>query len=79
MSLFGGEPLLRKAFIPQFIEFANSTAMKYDKDIAYSMTTNGTLWDEHTAFFVKQLKIRCQLSLDGIEAAHKRSSLLSVW
>lgn len=69
ITLFGGEPLMRKDFLPWFIKTAVTEAQKMDKRVGFSMTTNGTLLDRKTADLLKKAKVHIHLSSDGTPQA----------
>jgi uncharacterized protein len=68
--LFGGEPLMRKEFLPWIIQTALTEAKKMNKHIRFSLTTNGTLLDRETADLLKRGNVHIHLSADGKAEAH---------
>lgn len=60
----GGETLLNKKFIKQFLK--ESESLNY----SYSFTTNGTLIDDEIIELIKRYNIFLQISLDGIKKVH---------
>jgi radical SAM protein with 4Fe4S-binding SPASM domain len=63
-GLVGGEPLLRKDIF-EILEYARK------KDLATSMSTNGTLIDKEIAKKLKEVNIsEVSVSLDGLESFH---------
>jgi uncharacterized protein len=65
LTLFGGEPLIRKDFLPWFLKTAVAEGKKANKKVGFSMTTNGTLLDRETADLLKRGKVHIHLSADG--------------
>lgn len=70
ITLFGGEPLIRKDFLPWFLKTAVTEAKKMNKQVGFSMTTNGTLLDRETADLLKRGRVHIHLSADGNAEAH---------
>lgn len=70
ITLFGGEPLIRKDFIPWLINTAQAQALEMKKKVTFSMTTNGTLLDREIGEVLKKAKVHIQLSADGNAKAH---------
>ncbi|MCC6442523.1 MAG: radical SAM protein [Armatimonadetes bacterium] len=67
---FGGEPMLGFAAIQSIIEYSNQKALELQKNITYSMTTNGTLFDEERVAYLKKHGCTPLLSLDGPKEIH---------
>jgi uncharacterized protein len=75
--LFGGEPLVRKDIIPWFLETARKEAKARDKQVGFSITSNGTLLDREIGEVLKREKVHFRLSADGIAEAqnvHRRQA-----
>jgi uncharacterized protein len=70
ITLFGGEPLIRKDFLPWFLKTAATEAKKMNKRVNFSMTTNGTLLDRETADLLKRARVHIHLSADGNAETH---------
>jgi uncharacterized protein len=67
---FGGEPLLAFPTIRAIVEYANKAATNNDRQISYSMTTNGTLLNEEILEFCGASKIGTLISIDGLPEVH---------
>jgi uncharacterized protein len=61
----GGEPLLEFDLIKATVDYAKEKLKNSDKKIAFSMTTNGTLFNDKILSYMKKNKITFMLSLDG--------------
>lgn len=62
ISFYGGEPLLCVPLMKEIIEYIKSK--KVNREIVYSMTTNGVLLNKYMDFLVEN-KIKLTISLDG--------------
>jgi len=67
---FGGEPLLAFDLMQLTVDYGEWQAERYRKQLAFSMTTNGTLFDEEKLRFCREHGIRFLLSIDGDEETH---------
>jgi len=70
LLFFGGEPLLAFDLIQFTVEYGDYQAALMGKRISYSMTTNGTLFDEEKLRFCRDRRIIFLLSIDGDEETH---------
>jgi uncharacterized protein len=62
----GGEPLLHKtSWYEEIIDYINSSALKYEKKIKYSMQSNCTKLDIHKFELIAKNKIVVGTSMDG--------------
>ncbi|MCD6282117.1 SPASM domain-containing protein [bacterium] len=68
--LFGGEPLTAFDLMQLTVEYGDYRAALMGKRISYSMTTNGTLFDEEKLSFCHKHGIKFLLSIDGDEETH---------
>lgn len=72
INLFGGEPTL----CPDLIEYICSQALmragSVNKKAGFSLTTNGTRFDQRLLELTTQYNISTMLSLDGNQRAHDR-------
>lgn len=65
-AFFGGEPMLHfHDIIKPTIEWATNTGIKKEHNINFSMTTNGTLFDEDILRFLWAHDCNILLSIDG--------------
>jgi uncharacterized protein len=69
---FGGEPLLNLEVIRETIAYGHAAASQQDKQITYSIATNGTLLDEEYIAFFKHNGMEVGVSLDGPPEVHDR-------
>ena len=67
---FGGEPLLGFHTIRAIVEYADKTVADTNRNIFYTMTTNGTLITEEIGEFCRDHKIGMLLSIDGLPDVH---------
>ena len=65
IDLFGGEPLMALDVIKPLIAYAREEEKKYNKNIRFTMTTNGTLLNEDTMKFLDEEMGNIILSIDG--------------
>ncbi len=62
----GSEPLMNFKLIKAIVKYGK----EIDKDICYSMQTNGTLLNSETISFIKDNNIYTGISLDGTKESH---------
>jgi len=67
---FGGEPLLAFDLMQLTVDYGEWQAERYRKQLAFSMTTNGTLFDEEKLAFCQRHGVKFLLSIDGDEKTH---------
>ncbi len=65
-SLFGGEPLLKRATVESLVRYAAEKAGKTGTALRFKMTTNGTLLNEAFLRFANEFGIDIALSHDGL-------------
>jgi uncharacterized protein len=65
ICFFGGEPLLEFDRMREVVEYGTRAAEKAGKKIRYHVTTNGTIWSDDIAGWVRANRIGVNLSLDG--------------
>lgn len=73
---FGGEPLLAFSTIRTIVEYASGVLAGSGRTISYSLTTNGTLFNEEIADFCRAHQITPLLSIDGpaeVHDAHRKT------
>jgi uncharacterized protein len=68
--LFGGEPLLRFPFLRDAVHEARAMAKARGKEIAFSLTTNGTLVTGEIAGFLRENGVSVCVSIDGPREVH---------
>lgn len=72
LAFLGGEPLTNRAGLRRATEFAEETAKSRNMNVAFSLTTNGTLLTEDDAEFLALHGFAVTVSLDGIGKSHNR-------
>ena len=65
VDFFGGEPLLNFEMIKTIVRNTRELETKYDKNVRFTLTTNGTLLDEEKMDFINNNISNIVLSLDG--------------
>ncbi|WP_428559941.1 MAG: radical SAM protein [Solidesulfovibrio sp. DCME] len=65
VGFFGGEPLLNFPVIRKVVPYARRKAREAGKAIAFSMTTNGSLFTEEVIAFIREENIKLLISFDG--------------
>lgn len=68
ITFYGGEPLLRYSFIKKCVNY--SQRLFEQKDLHFSITTNGTLLTKEMAEFFFSNKFHLTFSIDGPEDIH---------
>ena len=68
VSFYGGEPLLRFPFIKSCVNYAYHKIL--NKELRFSITTNGTLLTPEIANYFKNNNISIAVSIDGPEHIH---------
>ncbi|WP_069931581.1 PapB family radical SAM/SPASM ranthipeptide maturase [Streptomyces agglomeratus] len=72
VNLFGGEPTLRPDLIRYICSNVRSRAESRGKNVSFSMTTNGTRFDQRLLDLTTEFEISTMLSLDGNQKAHDK-------
>lgn len=70
ISFYGGEPLLQFDLIKTIVRNSNRKAGELNKNITFSITTNGTLLTEEIINFLADNNIHVTLSIDGGPDTH---------
>lgn len=70
INLFGGEPTLRPDLLRYICEESARRAGTLGKKAGFSMTTNGTRFDQRMLDLVTEFRIATMLSIDGNRKAH---------
>ncbi|WP_096199296.1 radical SAM/SPASM domain-containing protein [Bacillus sp. FJAT-45350] len=65
--LFGGEPFLNWKQLKYIVEYGKQAAERTNKNISFSLTTNGTLLNDERIAFIKEHNIGVSVSMDGDE------------
>lgn len=65
ISFFGGEPLLNFKLIKETVEYSKQEALKFNKIVRFSITTNGSLLSDTIIKYLNDEKFSCVISFDG--------------
>jgi uncharacterized protein len=65
VDFFGGEPLMNWDVVRQLVEYGESVAPQYQKEIHFTLTTNGVALTPEIRDYLNQKCIAVVLSLDG--------------
>ncbi|SNS33944.1 uncharacterized protein SAMN05446037_100858 [Anaerovirgula multivorans] len=65
VDFFGGEPLMNFQVIKEIVEYGRSIEKKYDKNIRFTITTNGVLLNDDIMDYINQHMYNVVLSIDG--------------
>jgi uncharacterized protein len=72
IDFFGGEPLLNFETVKQTVLYARKKEKQHDKNIRFSLTTNGLLLDDEKIDFIIKHDIQLIMSHDGRPEAHNK-------
>ena len=72
LTLFGGEPLLEIDLLESLLEYGAREAECANKEMGFSLTTNGTLLDERALRLGRRYGFNFLVSVDGGPATHDR-------
>jgi uncharacterized protein len=70
ISFFGGEPLMEYEKMRIAVQYANRLSEERNVPVRYSLTTNGTLFNESILTFLKDNRFHVAVSIDGTKASH---------
>lgn len=73
INFSGGEPLLSFDVLLYFVNQFNMNFADYDISIKYSLTTNGSMFNEEVLRFLNKNNFSVQISLDGYRDLHNRT------
>ena len=65
ITFFGGEPLLNFRTIKQVVTYAKEKAQQHNKDVHFSITTNGTILSKEVIEYLNENKFSVVISFDG--------------
>ncbi|HYH05229.1 MAG TPA: thioether cross-link-forming SCIFF peptide maturase, partial [Bacillota bacterium] len=65
VDFFGGEPLMNFEVVKQLVEYGGAAADQLDKEIHFTLTTNGVALTEAVRQYLNDHQIAVVLSLDG--------------
>jgi uncharacterized protein len=72
LAFLGGEPLANRAALQIISTYASEKAVLLEKEIHFSITTNGTLLNKEDAEFFEDHGFAVTISIDGIGEEHDR-------
>jgi len=72
INFYGGEPLLAFDKIREAIDYIQAKIKTQERQIQYTITTNGSLIDDHIMRFLNQHKFSLLLSFDGVSQDKSR-------
>jgi len=70
LTFLGGEPLLNKGMIYEFINIIEEDHLEIKHIFKYAITTNGILLDEKLIELFKEYSFNVSISIDGDKATH---------
>jgi uncharacterized protein len=70
ITFFGGEPTLNRPVIEEVLNYVAAKQRTTRKEVAFHMTSNGTLINENMARFLAKHHVRVLLSIDGLKDTH---------
>lgn len=65
VDFFGGEPLLNFPVIKKLVEYGHQLNEKHNKNIRFTITTNGMQLDDEKIDFINENMVNVVMSLDG--------------
>jgi uncharacterized protein len=75
VTFFGGETLLNFSVMRSTVEYAKRRGEEVGKNVAFSLTTNGTLLTEEIVDFLSEHKIGVTVSMDGDKELNDRQRI----
>lgn len=70
---FGGEPLLEFGSMQAVVEYGREAGKQAGKTLGYGVTTNGTIWSDEIAGWLRTNGVGVNLSMDGAPGAQDRN------
>lgn len=70
---FGGEPLLNIPVLKETIEYCRSRAGEMKKEVAFSISTNGTLLTHEVIEYLDHNNVHVQISIDGDDETQNKN------
>lgn len=65
VDFFGGEPLMNFETVKEVVEYGRAQEKKYNKNIRFTITTNGVLLNEENMKYINENMYNVVLSIDG--------------
>jgi uncharacterized protein len=72
VDFFGGEPLLNLDVVKQLIDYGRAAAAPLNKEIHFTLTTNGIALEPEVRDFLNEYQVAVVLSLDGRKEVNDR-------
>ncbi|MFP4456199.1 MAG: thioether cross-link-forming SCIFF peptide maturase [Clostridia bacterium] len=72
VDFFGGEPLLNFEVVKETVKYAKAKEVSFNKNIRFTLTTNGILLDDKKIDSIKDNEIQLIMSHDGREEVHNK-------
>ncbi|GAB6087982.1 thioether cross-link-forming SCIFF peptide maturase [Alkaliphilus crotonatoxidans] len=72
VDFFGGEPLMNFEVVKEIVAYGRERERVYNKNIRFTMTTNGMLLNEENMEFINEEMYNVVLSIDGREETNDR-------
>jgi len=72
VDFFGGEPLLNFGVVKSTVEYARAIEKEHNKNIRFTITTNGVLLDDDKIDFINREMSNVVMSLDGRKEVHDK-------
>jgi uncharacterized protein len=75
VDFFGGEPLMNFKVVKKLVEYGRELEKKHNKQIRFTITTNGVLLDDEKIDFINKEMHNVVLSIDGRKEVNDRLRL----
>ena len=75
IDFFGGEPMLNFDVVKETVAYAQAEQDKYNKEVHFTITTNGTILDEESLEFINKYMDNVVISIDGRKKVHDKFRL----
>ena len=72
VDFFGGEPLMNFQVVKDLVDYGNKKAEQRNKNMRFTITTNGTLLNEENMDYINQNMENIVLSIDGNKETNDR-------
>lgn len=72
VDFFGGEPLMNFEVVKEIVDYGREKEKKHDKNIRFTITTNGVLLDDEKMEYINENMYNVVLSLDGRKETNDR-------
>lgn len=70
VDFFGGEPLMNFEAVKEIVKYGRAEEKKYNKNIRFTITTNGLLLNEENMEYINENMYNVVLSIDGRKKVH---------